>query len=108
MFKIKNLSARIDNKLIFDHASLQLKKGEIIWLQGENGSGKTTFLKILAYLIHPENIGNELSLSIDQQKISLEELKYHLTFIPSQPYLFDYLTGNENIEYLMSLFNLED
>jgi ABC-2 type transport system ATP-binding protein len=41
-------------------------------------------------------------------RISLDELKYHLTFIPSQPYLFDYLTGNENIEYLMSLFDLED
>ncbi len=48
LLSIKNLSASIDNKKIIDNLSLNIKKGEIHAIMGQNGSGKSTFSNILA------------------------------------------------------------
>lgn len=50
MIEIRNLKKTYGRTLIFDVPVLELKPS-IYWLKGENGSGKSTFLKILAGLI---------------------------------------------------------
>lgn len=40
-------------KLVLDSISCSIDHGKLIFLQGTNGSGKSTFLKILAGLLHP-------------------------------------------------------
>lgn len=40
---------------LFDEASLRIKKGENTIISGENGSGKTTFVKLAAKLISPSS-----------------------------------------------------
>jgi len=39
---------------VLDHASVQVKAGEIVGLLGANGAGKTTLLRIAAGLIRPD------------------------------------------------------
>ena len=48
LLRIKNLNASIDNKKIIDNLSIDIKKGEVHALMGQNGSGKSTFSNILA------------------------------------------------------------
>ncbi len=48
LLEIKNLSASINNKKIIDNLSINIKKGEVHALMGQNGSGKSTFSNILA------------------------------------------------------------
>lgn len=45
--KAIGLSKRYDDKEIFDEADLMVKYGERVALVGQNGSGKTTFLRLL-------------------------------------------------------------
>jgi ATP-binding cassette, subfamily F, member 3 len=45
--KAKGLSKSYDDKVIFDGADLMIHYGERVGLVGPNGSGKTTFLKML-------------------------------------------------------------
>ncbi|MEH7883704.1 ABC-F family ATP-binding cassette domain-containing protein [Bacillus sp. JJ1609] len=45
--KAIGLSKRYDDKVIFDDADLMIHYGERVGLVGPNGSGKTTFLKLL-------------------------------------------------------------
>ncbi len=75
LLRINNLTASIDNKKIIDNLSINIKKGEVHALMGQNGSGKSTFSNILAgkeeYEIHSDEMtfdGENLSdLSIEER-----------------------------------------
>ena len=63
---VKNLTVNgKDGRLLVDHLSLQLKRGETLGLVGESGSGKTLTLKSLIGLL-PKN----LSESYEEKKIN--------------------------------------
>ena len=47
VFTIRDLGKSFDDKTLFDHVELEVKGGERIALLGDNGCGKSTFLKIL-------------------------------------------------------------
>ena len=47
VFTIRDLGKSFDDKTLFDHVELEVKGGERIALLGDNGTGKSTFLKIL-------------------------------------------------------------
>lgn len=47
VLSVKDLSKSFDGKKIFENASFEVKKGERVFLLGDNGCGKTTLLKIL-------------------------------------------------------------
>ncbi len=49
-----NLVVKFNDRAILDQASLALHEGERVGLVGRNGSGKSTFLKILAGLTPPD------------------------------------------------------
>src|ERR1051326_1805898 len=49
-----DLVVRYNDQVVLDHASLALHEGERVGLVGRNGSGKSTFLKILAGLQGPD------------------------------------------------------
>ena len=49
-----DVSFTYDNKkLVLDHINLKVQKGERISIVGENGAGKTTFIKLLCGLYNP-------------------------------------------------------
>lgn len=47
VLSVSNLSKSFGDKKIFDDISFEVKKGERVFLVGDNGCGKTTLLKIL-------------------------------------------------------------
>ena len=51
MLLINNLSFFRDENLIFENLNISLGNGQITQLRGKNGSGKTTFLKVILNLL---------------------------------------------------------
>jgi heme exporter protein A len=49
----RELSARRGERLLFGKLELALQAGEVVWLRGTNGRGKTTPLRLLAGLATP-------------------------------------------------------
>ena len=47
VLSIDNLSMRFDNNTLFENLNLEIKRGEHVALIGNNGTGKTTILKII-------------------------------------------------------------
>lgn len=47
MLTIKELKKSFDGRTLFDHVNLEVIGGERIALLGDNGTGKSTLLKIL-------------------------------------------------------------
>src|SRR4030065_2747885 len=51
--ELRNVTKTYGDKLVLQNVSLEVQEGEILALLGPNGSGKTTILKILAFIENP-------------------------------------------------------
>jgi len=83
------------NKKVLDDISLRINPGEMLALVGENGSGKTTFVKLLCRLYDPASG----SISIDGTSIKDFAVEDHRSNIGVifQDYAKYHLTAGENI-----------
>ncbi len=54
VLKIEDLSKSYD-ELLFDHTDILLRRGEHVAIIGDNGTGKTTLLKVINGLVEPAN-----------------------------------------------------
>ncbi|HXF90829.1 MAG TPA: metal ABC transporter ATP-binding protein [Candidatus Nitrosotenuis sp.] len=65
-------------RLILDHVSLTLKRGQITTIVGPNGAGKTTLIKVILGLIQPDTgkvrVEKNLKIGYMPQKIGLNPL----------------------------------
>jgi ATP-binding cassette subfamily F protein 3 len=52
---VEDLSKSFGNNLLFEHISFEIKRGEHVAIIGDNGTGKTTLLKILNRLVPPDS-----------------------------------------------------
>ena len=73
-FEIQNLTYYYPENTMpaLKNISLSIKEGELVFLAGLSGSGKTTFLKALACLI-PEFYGGKYGGTIKYRGINLRE-----------------------------------
>ena len=55
MLLINNLSFARNESKIFENLNLSLSNKKIIQIKGKNGSGKTTFLKVILNILEPYN-----------------------------------------------------
>jgi molybdopterin-binding protein len=79
--ELKNITKAFVNKVVLDSVNLQINEGEILALLGPNGSGKTTILKILAFIENPTS--GEVVLqgaTINFKKTEKERIQSTLVF----------------------------
>jgi ABC-2 type transport system ATP-binding protein len=81
---------------------LTVRRGEVFGYLGPNGSGKTTTLKILMGLVAPD-AGTARLLG---RPISDHRAREPVGYLPENPYLYDYLTPDEYLDYVGRLFGL--
>jgi putative ATP-binding cassette transporter len=74
--------------------NLEIHSGEIIFITGGNGCGKTTLLKLITGLYQPL-LGN---VYIDQKYVNIADHRYLFSAIFSDFYLFDKLYGFDKID----------
>ncbi len=53
-FEVNNLSCVRGNTYLFRNLNFSLTAGQLLWIQGQNGAGKSSLLKLLAGLMYPE------------------------------------------------------
>jgi ABC-2 type transport system ATP-binding protein len=72
MIKVKHLSKTYDDKLIIDDVSFDLPLGKFITLLGQNGAGKSTFLRLLSGYELPD----KGTVSYRDEELSSVSFKY--------------------------------
>jgi len=86
-----------NNNKVLDNFSLTIPSGQKIAIVGSSGAGKTTFVRLLMRLFNLTD-GKILIDEIDISKISQENLRENIAFVPQDPVLF-HRTLMENIRY---------
>ncbi|HEP1830551.1 TPA: ATP-binding cassette domain-containing protein [Streptococcus suis] len=51
--KLKQLSIKFDEKVVFQNLSFTMEKGNIYLIEGDNGAGKSTLIKVLQGILSP-------------------------------------------------------
>jgi len=93
MLQIKNLSKSFSNRPILNDVNFSLNLGEICAIIGNNGSGKTTFLKCLSGL-----------MNFETGSIEFNSTNGHL-FLSDKLNIFGDLTIEENLKVISTYHN---
>ncbi len=98
MLELKNISYKINDKVILDNISLKFEAGNIIAITGHNGSGKSTLTKIIMGIIK-QTSGDILFNGKNINNLSVtERAKLGIGYTFQQPVKFKGLTVADLIE----------
>jgi len=99
ILETKNLKKNFFAKPALRGISMQLESGRILGLMGPNGSGKTTFLKIIAGLQKPSGGTFEVS-----GKKGGYETKKVVSFLPDRNTLYPWMKAGDAIDFYADFF----
>lgn len=89
----------------------ELRRGEIVFLCGGNGAGKTTFMRVLSGLYAPQSGTVEIN-GRPLESVGLESYRNTFSIVPADFHLFqrqlDLRCGPERVRELLRLMRLED
>ena len=102
---IKGLTKRFSGTTVVDHVDLTVKRGEIVGFLGPNGSGKTTTIRMICGLLHPDE-GSGTCLGYDILKDS-DRIKLEVGYMTQRFSLYEDLTIEENLDFVARLYALK-
>ena len=99
MITLTNVSKRYGTKKALDHVNLELTPGKLIGLVGENGSGKSTTLKLIAGLNHPTNG----EVRVNGEKVT-RKIADSVSYLSELDEYYRFFTVKRSIEFQSSQF----
>ncbi len=111
VMQIEGLSKRFGSHLLFENVSFEIKRGEHVAVIGDNGTGKTTLLKIINELVPPDGGSIRLGANVE---IGYYDQEHHVlnmekTLFEEISDAYPYLTNTEIRNTLAAfLFTGED
>ena len=95
----QSLTKRYGIKPALDRVDLALGRGRIIGLLGPNGSGKTTWIKILCGLLQPSSG----TVTIDGHKPD-GHTKSIISYLPDRMYFADWMNAGDLLDYFADFY----
>ena len=105
MLEVENLSYWYQNRddFLFENENLQFEKGKVYAILGQSGSGKTTFLSLLAGLDSPKEGKIKLN-GKTIEKIGLTNFRKSKVSTIFQAYnLLPYMTARQNVQTALEI-----
>lgn len=93
------LSKEYGDTVALHDFSLIVEPGELVALVGHNGSGKSTFLRLVAGLLEPTGG----ALVVASAGPGSPRARAEVSFVPDEPVLYDDLSVEEHVEYVSRL-----
>ena len=106
MIKVRQLTKRFGMKTVLRGLDFDVQPGEFVALLGPNGSGKTTFLRILSSLSHP-SLGDVFiaGYRLPHQAASV---RARLGVVSHLPLLYGDLTAEENLRFYGRMYGIQN
>ncbi len=99
MLECRNLEKKYLGKIAVRDISLSIGEGRVCALLGPNGSGKTTWMKMVSGLIAP----NAGTITFFGQPIEKKKKK-HIAYMSTEPFFYSYMTAKDVGKYYKDFF----
>jgi ABC-2 type transport system ATP-binding protein len=100
------MTKRFDNRAVVNNVDLQVRTGEVCGFLGPNGSGKTTFIRMLCGLLRPD-AGRGTCLGYDVITES-EAIKSRVGYMTQRFSLYEDLTISENLDFVARMYSVKN
>lgn len=105
MIEAINLTKRFDDITAVSHINAKIKDGSVFGLIGTNGAGKSTFLRMAAGILRPD----EGQIVIDGKNVfENSSVKARFFYISDEQYFFGNATPEEMMTYYRNLYSAFD
>ena len=101
---VRGVTKRFGSKTVVDQIGLEVARGEIYGFLGPNGSGKTTFLRILCGLLTPD-AGSGTCLGFDLATRG-RDIRRRVGYMTQRFSLYEDLTLEENLDFVARIFEV--
>jgi ABC-2 type transport system ATP-binding protein len=89
----RQLTRRFGSRVAVDHLDLEVPRGAIFALLGDNGAGKSTTIRMLTGLLPPDS-GQAEILGKDCWSHAIP-LRHRVGYVPEKPKFYDWMTAGE-------------
>jgi len=103
---VKGMTKRFGDRTVVDHVDLNVRAGEIFGFLGPNGSGKTTFLRMLCGLLRADD-GSGKVLDHDVIRES-EAIKREAGYMTQQFSFWTDLSIAENLDFVARMYEVKN
>jgi len=101
---VQGMTKRYGKRTVVNNIGLQVRYGEIYGFLGPNGSGKTTFIRMLCGLLHPD-AGRGTCLGHDVIKES-EAIKLQVGYMTQRFSFYEDLSIAENLDFVARMYGM--
>ncbi|MHC1730073.1 MAG: ABC transporter ATP-binding protein [Syntrophobacteraceae bacterium] len=103
---VKGMTKIFDGHTAVNHVDLQVRAGEICGFLGPNGSGKTTFIRMLCGLLRPDaGSGKCLDYDVIEQS---EEIKLQVGYMTQRFSFYEDLSIYENLDFVARMYSMKN
>ncbi len=99
---VRGVTKKFGARTVVNNIAMQVRPGEIYGFLGPNGSGKTTFLRMLCGLLKPD-AGDGHCLGLDFRRES-GEIKKRVGYMTQKFSFYEDLTIEENLDFIARLY----
>jgi len=103
---VEGLTKTFGEKVAVNGLSLRVERGEIYGFLGPNGSGKTTFIRMLCGLLRPDG-GSGTCLGFDIAA-EADRIKPHVGYMAQRFSLYEDLSVRENLDFMARIYAIPD
>ncbi len=104
VIEVRELTKSFGDKTVVNRLSLRVEKGEIYGFLGPNGSGKTTFIRMLCGLLRPDS-GSGICLGYDILA-EADRIKPHIGYMAQRFSLYEDLSVRENLDFMARIYGI--
>ena len=101
---VRGVTKKFGARTVVNDIAMQVRPGEIYGFLGPNGSGKTTFLRMLCGLLNPD-AGSGQCLGLDFRRESAE-IKKRVGYMTQKFSFYEDLTIEENLNFIARLYEV--
>ncbi len=101
---VAGVTKKFDGKTVVNAIDLQVRRGEIYGFLGPNGSGKTTFIRMLCGLLTPD-AGHGTCLGYDV-RTQQAEIKRHVGYMTQRFSYYEDLSIRENLDFIARIYGV--
>jgi len=103
---VTGVTKRFGTKTVVNAIDLSVRRGEIYGFLGPNGSGKTTFIRMLCGLLTPD-AGSGTCLGYDV-RTQQAEIKQHVGYMTQKFSYYEDLSIRENLDFIARIYDVPD